>query len=211
MAIARRSLVDRNVQQRDARLFLLVTEGARTEPTYFRAVEDAGLIPVERMKLYVVPPEEGATAPRHLLGRAEDARTAVQPWQRDDEVWLVFDVDPQSGSNRLDQVRDTAEEAQRRGWQVAVSNPCFEVWFLLHALDRVSVPARRSEMETAVRAALGSYNKTHVPPRCLDREALDAAIERARQADRDADAPIPVYGCTRVYRLMAAMRALARP
>lgn len=212
MAIPRRKLVDRNVQQRGARLFLIVTEGARTEPNYFRAVEDARLIPVERMKLHVVPPDDGATAPKHLLGRAETAQRAVQPWQPDDEVWLVFDVDAQSGSNRLDQVRETAQDAMRRGWQVAVSNPCFEVWFLLHAPgERQPAPLHPSDIVDALRRAFGQYNKMHVPTRCLDAAALAEAITHGRAMDVDADAPIPAHGVTRVYRLMAEMRALARP
>lgn len=211
MPIPRRRLIDRNVQQRDARLFLVVTEGARTEPDYLRALEDTRVLPVERIRLHVRGPDAGASAPRHLVGLAEESRAAITPWQPDDEVWLVFDVDLHSGSNRLDQVRETVREAEARGWHVAVSNPCFELWYLFHG-DHPSdeVPPSCREVGDAVRAALGSYNKSHVPQAALDVARLRAAQEVARQRDLAPDAPVPAHGVTRVYRLIDALLDRAR-
>jgi len=212
MAIPRRSLINREVQQRDARLFLVVTEGARTEPDYFRALEDRRVLPVERVKLHLCPPVDGASAPRHLLGRAEAAQRAITPWQPEDAVWLVFDVDRQSGGDRLDQVRATVRDAHGRGWNAAVSNPCFELWFLLHAPEEPGACGMTCrEVAAAVREKLGQYNKTHVPTACLARERLDLACQRAAARDADVDAPIPEVGSTRVYRLLRALLDLERP
>jgi hypothetical protein len=212
MAIPRRRLIDRSVQQRDARLFLIVTEGARTEPDYLRALEEARMIPVERVRLRVHGPENGASAPRHLVEQAVKHREAITPWQSDDEVWLLFDVDLQSGSNREAQVRETAQDAGQRGWNVAVSNPCFELWYLLHAeAPPTQTPATCNEVGQAVRAALGSYNKTHVPFAALDEPRLRAACAAAEARDLDPNAPVPPHGVTRVYRLLNTLRTLARP
>jgi hypothetical protein len=43
-----------------------------------------------------------------------------------DEVWCVFDVDEHP---KLAEARD---QANANGIQLAVSNPCFELWLLLH-------------------------------------------------------------------------------
>lgn len=211
MAIPRRKLIDRNVQERDARLFLVVTEGARTEPDYLHALEAARVIPVERVKLRVHGPESGASAPRHLVEQAAKHREAITPWQTDDEVWLLFDVDLQSGSNREAQVRETVRDASQRGWNVAVSNPCFELWYLLHADSPPDeVPSNCHAVAQAVRAALGAYSKTHVPAVALQESRLRAACAAAASRDLDPNAPVPPHGVTRVYRLLTALRALAR-
>ncbi len=43
-----------------------------------------------------------------------------------DEKWLVFDKDD------FDDFDDAINDAQKEGFEVAYSNPCFEIWFLLH-------------------------------------------------------------------------------
>ncbi|MEV5709909.1 RloB family protein [Actinoallomurus sp. NPDC052274] len=43
-----------------------------------------------------------------------------------DDVWCVFDVD------EFQDIEDAVSLARRQGIGVAVSNPCFELWLLLH-------------------------------------------------------------------------------
>lgn len=204
--IRRAALLDRAVQQRDARLYVLAVEGAETEPAYFRALEASDLIPRHRVKLHVVSPAHNASAPLYILGEAERVarELTLQPY---DEVWLVFDVDVHSGGGRMQQVIETAEDARRRGWGVAVSNPCFELWLLLHVSDAVdAVTDRGASVVALLKDALGTYSKKTVPAPCLDSEAIERAIRSARALDVEPSAPCPPLPSTRVYALVERMR-----
>ena len=85
-----------------------------------------------------------------------------------------------SGTHELDAARAVAVE---HGISVAVSNPCLELWFLLHFAEP-STPMTRTEIGERVRRHLGcEYG--------LDDEALaalarnhNAAIARARALER---------------------------
>lgn len=125
----------------------------------------------------------------------------------EDEIWIVFDVDKQSGSTRRTQVIQATEDACRRGWNVAVSNPCFELWLLLHVSDDlVGVTEEDGKsVERLLRSVLGGYDKRRVPDRCLDKDALSRAMTRARDGDVDQASPIPAFPGTRVYRLMESI------
>jgi len=52
-------------------------------------------------------------------------------------VWCVSDVDtdvktPYNQSTKNSQLREYAKKAANHGFKVALSSPCFELWFLLH-------------------------------------------------------------------------------
>jgi hypothetical protein len=49
---------------------------------------------------------------------------------RYDEVWCVFDIDEHPG------VSEAKQQARDNGIEVAISNPCFELWILLHFRDQ---------------------------------------------------------------------------
>jgi hypothetical protein len=49
-----------------------------------------------------------------------------------DEFWCVFDVEWPRNHPGL---RTAIEKAERNGVKVAVSNPCFELWLILHFKD----------------------------------------------------------------------------
>lgn len=203
--IPRRKLIDRAVQDRDARLYYLIVEGEKTEPVYFHELEKNNLVPRSRVKLHVYSPDRNASAPTYLIGKAEEI-ARDRPLGSEDEIWLVFDVDRQSGSTRLTQVIQSSEDAARRGWHVAVSNPCFELWLLLHVTDDLTgVTGRSSSVEDVLRSLLGGYDKRRVPGDCLNTEALSRAIARARLGDADPENPVPNLPGTRVYRLLESI------
>lgn len=79
---------------------------------------------------------------------AYEATRAGDPNLAYDEVWCVFDVDEH---HYLSEAR---EQARVNGVALAVSNPCFELWALLHFQDQTAHLSRES-----ARAIL----KTHLP------------------------------------------------
>jgi hypothetical protein len=125
MRRSRTGLLPRPAYVRDARIFVIAVEGEHEEPWYFEGLSEHGLIDTRRVRLVILPAEEGLSAPEHVAARltAFEQQHALIP---SDPRWLVVDVD------RHHNLQAVLNEADRQGWHLAVSNPCFEVWLQLH-------------------------------------------------------------------------------
>lgn len=110
---------------RDASLFVIATEGEKTEAQYFSIFNS------ERVRVEILPTgPDGRSAPKHVLERLVKFQDQ-HALEAMDELWLVVDVDRQR-PQFLDEV---TRDAQAGGYRVAVSHPCFELWLLLHFRD----------------------------------------------------------------------------
>lgn len=116
------------------RRFILFCEGKNTEPKYFSALKQLlinALISVETKPAVGVPLTIAKAAVQFaqeegLSGRSRRRRSS---FEEKDEVWAVFDRDDHP---------DYCEavnlcEMHRIG--VARSNPCFELWLILHEIN----------------------------------------------------------------------------
>jgi hypothetical protein len=148
---------------------LVFVEGAKTENLYF--TEWRGQL---RDRVIVNVHEFTGVDPRALVERAvrekrEEARDAKRGrGPAHDEVWCVFDVDKHA---RLAAALDMASA---NGVQTAVSNPCFELWLVLHYQDQTAFIERRPAQRLAARL-LGCDKR-------LTPAALEALIERCDEA-----------------------------
>ena len=132
-SIGRRPL-KRKVAIRQPRKTLLVfCEGERTEPEYLRALKRQPFVRDVAAVDLRVEPRHGGAAPLTLVSMAADARTkAISEEAEIDEFWCVFDVEWPINHPYLEEAID---RARRDGIQIAVSNPCFELWLILHFRD----------------------------------------------------------------------------
>lgn len=155
-------------------------EGRVTEPKYLREFQHH----VRNPRVHVEVAKETGV-PLTVVQEALRLRTEAQmeaKRQRDeylawDQVWGVFDVDDHPN------MEEALELAKREDIQVAVSNPCFELWALLHFQDQqASIP--RNKLRQALKIYLPEYEKA------LDFSALqgayDAAVARAQALERTA-------------------------
>ena len=117
---------------------LVVSEGEVTEPEYIDGLWHACRNPRVTVK---VAPEHGGpkTLVEHAKEYKEQARAEADREGDDnlayDWVWCVFDFD--EGHH----VDDAIAMATACGIHLAISNPCFELWLLLHFRDD---PARNT-------------------------------------------------------------------
>jgi len=113
--------------RRQFNFILIVCEGKRAEPLYFESFNE------RYNRIIIIPPHSGATDPRSLVEYALEKMREYQVRKGDgNEVWCVFDVD----ENRDEVLRNTIEHAMAKGVNVALSNPSFELWYLLHFIMR---------------------------------------------------------------------------
>jgi RloB-like protein len=137
------------------RKFLIYCEGAETEPSYI-----SGLVRSLRSRLVEVRIGNQQGDPKSLVELAKDQRDkANRTAKREkdgslayDEVWCVFDVDEH------ERLPDAIQLATACGINLAISNPCFELWILLHFRDQwahISV----DESLRAVKRFIRAYDK----------------------------------------------------
>jgi len=181
--------------------FLIVCEGTLTEPSYFQEVRhlERSLIELEL---------SAGGAPKTLVERAVEmkrdaaarARRHKDENQDYDHVWCVFDVD----EHRF--VPEAKQQARENGIEVAISNPCFELWALLHFRDQ-RAHIERGQLHHECRRYMPKYDK-RLPAAELYPLYGDA-LRRARDLDqwqtsRDCEGANPSTG---VYRLMEQIKA----
>ena len=118
MALARKGLLPRKEYVRDAKLFIIATEGTHTEKQYFE-----GLFGTHKLKVEVLDTgTTGLSAPEQVLERLT-AFDQKYDLGNDDERWLVIDVD----HHRAAALSIVCQLAAQKRFQLAVSNPCFEL------------------------------------------------------------------------------------
>ena len=153
-------------------VFHLFVEGAVTEPDYFDRLKRVSDV-VDGIKIKVLHP---ANSPRQIVTAAIQARDTSS----DSDVhqfWAIFDVEAPQPHGDLD---DAMLLARCNDIPTAVSNPCFELWLLLHAmnqngyLDTATAEARRHGMD-------GSKDKHLTDHTPVTSESVSRACERAQR------------------------------
>lgn len=92
-----------------------------------------------------------------------------------DQVWCVIDVD---GRDLL----PAMAKARRNGIELAISNPCFEVWLLLHHKEHQAPFQDAKDAQRCLRTVCPHWTKAKT--RFADfASGLDDAYERARKLD----------------------------
>ena len=131
------------VDRKSRTLFVVACEGERSEEIYLRGLT-AGLRRVELLPLSTVA--DGRSAPRHLLDRIREWKKRNRVTSKDDiHYWLVLDVDHHFAGRHAIDTHAVLNEANRVGVSVAISNPRFEVWLLLHLENVTSCPGQYCE------------------------------------------------------------------
>jgi len=103
-------------------ILVIVSEGEKTERKYFSNYRKRGC------GLKIETPNTSKTDP---IGLVEFAQRQIKNYElepdKDDEVWCVFDVDENE-----ENITEAVDKAEANNIKIALSNPCFEIWFLLH-------------------------------------------------------------------------------
>ena len=131
----RKERIGRTAPKRQPKIqFTLFCEGRKTEPLYFIALKnrdngslisiqfgDKGRAPITLAEKAVKFVKSGGSV------RGRGGRRNL--FEEQDQVWVVFDRDEHE---RFD---ESVSLCETNGIGVARSNPCFEVWLILHMVD----------------------------------------------------------------------------
>lgn len=125
------------------RTLLVFCEGERTEVDYLRALkQESAVRDVASVDIRIQEDTHGF-APLSLVRTAVEARSRATDERGEvDEVWCIFDVEQPKNHPNL---REAIALAGNKNVRVAVSNPCFELWLVLH-FDEYARPLKTTEV-----------------------------------------------------------------
>jgi RloB-like protein len=159
------------------RSILVFTEGTKTEPlylTYWRRLYQQQVI---------VSIDDFHGAPLSLVKQAAATRKhdlREQRRERGDaynEYWCVFDVD------EFPNIPEALRLPELNDINIALSNPCIELWFLLHFQDQSAV-IHRADAQRKAKELLGCHKV--LTPQALGQlvELYPVARDRALKLDK---------------------------
>ena len=179
---------------RDASLVVIASEDTHAVQCYFARFQP------RRVQFRVLPSQDGLSAPEFILARLR-AFTIEFDIGGDDQLWYCGDTDHWAQPNHIANLVRVLQDCKQAGYHVALSNPCFELWLLLHFCDVANHALSCEDVCDKLSAQAGGYSKTrgcHAP---ISAEMVQKAAERAAQLD--AGTPeIPNTPTSRIYRIL---------
>ena len=192
-----RGFTTRKVDTRPAqKVFLIVCEGAKTEPNYFRGFKVAGdVLDVRGIG-------------DNTLSLVQQA-AALKEQGEYDQTWCVFDRD----SFPADRFNRALELARHQGMRVAYSNEAFELWYLLHFAYHDAATARADYGDRLSRHLGSRYAKNRDDIFDLLESRQPDAVRNTEQLMAQYPAPDPEADnpSTTVHLLVAELNRYRRP
>ena len=202
----------RRYRREPKRRFLIFCEGRNTEPAYFKALKwvfSDALIEVETIAPAGVPYTlaKSATDRARSLELERRPRKLRNSYEEGDEVWAVFDRDEHP------RFEEAVAICLLGNVGVGRSNPCFELWLILHEQD-FDRPDDRHAVQAHLQTLRPEYERDGAKaPDC------DDMVSRAEEAERRAEVLLArrveertPFGCpsTTVGQLTRSIRDAAR-
>lgn len=200
--------------KKSARLVIIASEGRFTESIYFDAVK--AHLCASNVHMEVLRRETDDSAPEHVYNQLRGFMKEYEI-DDDDELWMVIDRDRWLESS-LSQLAQLC--GQNPHLHFCMSNPCFELWLLLH-LEDVStydsgtlkdLQENRKDskfgdtwLKRKVRSLIGSFHESSYDAFSLLPYA-DLACERAEKLDINPSDRWPQSIGSRVYLLMRSVK-----
>ena len=160
---------------------VIVSEGRRTEPEYFNnfaRLSRNGLVDVKTIGLGAVPSSVVIRAIEEFNKLKISARKQGDSFAYAYEVWAVFDRDEHGEFDM------PIQQAKDHKIKVAYSNPCFEIWGLMHYCW-VDGNIDRHKAQRELHAKHPSYHHDDNPVldvASLQGKPYEAALHNAKQA-----------------------------
>lgn len=179
----------------------IFTEGEKTEPDYFNSIKDELRLNEIDIKVYGMGSNTMLLVDWAIQRKEEEKGDGF-----DTEWWVVFDRDDHQ---QFDQAIQKAESA---GVNVAYSNECFELWFILHFELLSTAIGRQKYYEKLTDLLSQKYSKnSNIFSLIKDREA--SAIRNAKNLEKQHDEEgISAFSkrdpSTTAYKLVEKLRAL---
>jgi len=182
---SRRTNIDYyNRKVKTRRWFLIVCEGEKTEPNYFRS------FPVDPTVIKLDIKGEGKNT-KSLVEKAIEFKNDSES-DETDRFWCVFDRDKNpKNPNDAQNFNAAINIANNNGLKVAYSNDAFELWYLLH-FHYYNTQISRKDYPDMLTELLGhKYQKNSETIYEKLKDKQENAIKNAKRLLQEYDRPNP--------------------
>lgn len=159
------------------KIVLIVCEGSKTEPEYFNGLLSEWKISAAQVEILG---KECGSAPISVVDHAIEMRKERErEFKRNgtpkfDEVWCVFD------SDKHVLLQQALNKAKDNKLQIALSEPCFEFWYLLHFTYTTRHFENCEEVVHELEKHIPEYAKDTAPLDILIKKLVDALTNAKR-------------------------------
>lgn len=119
--------------RKQGKIFILSYEGNDTEPQYYEALKEK--LKYKNLVLHIESlkrnRDDTNSAPNHVFKKLKEKKSEYN-FKKTDEFWMIIDRDRW----KLDEWVQKCK--QEKNFYIALSNPCFEFWLMLHFFDLTS-------------------------------------------------------------------------
>jgi hypothetical protein len=197
------------------KLFILSFEGSVSEKKYFidfrnsEWFNDSGLIEVIPLKR----PKNAGTDPISVKNLLKKAKSEFR-FKPTDEFWLIIDRDHWENIHNINFANLVQECKNENNFYLAMSNPCFEIWLLLHLkdidefsstekqqiFDNPKIGSKKHYIDKVIEAIQGrGYDKSPNPRVYLPN--IKIAIQRAKDLNIN-DEDYPTQLGSHIYKII---------
>lgn len=194
--------------------FLIVTEGERTEPLYFKGMQKlikekvGGIIDIKELPIIDIH-GEGCSTGRLIEITDQIVKDAKIMYQN---IWVVFDKDD------FEDFDQAIKDGENKGYHIAWSNQSFEYWIYLHfnysdsALHRHQWNGKLDELFRQYNLGDGKYRKNYedIYNMLNHHGGVETAIKNAKRQmaefDKNVDKPSEYDPGTMVYQLVEDLK-----
>lgn len=122
-------------EQEPKKLIIISCEGSNTEPEYFNAMKAKLAKRIHFLiEIEIVPKLTEASAPQSVVNNLETfLKTKYDYEANNDECWVVWDREKDEGRKKC--ILKIMPLCKKKRYNIAMTNPSFEFWLLLHIAD----------------------------------------------------------------------------
>jgi len=188
-------------------VFLISLEDFKSSRLYFESFQREL---VDRCLLIIS--EHRGTDPKSVIASAKSTK---EKREREgysfDQVWIVFDTEGHQHPRRKD-INNAIEQCRALSFKMAMSNPSFEYWLLLHFVPYGQPINDSAAAESLLKKHIKDYHKG-MNAYDATRDKLDIAINNAKEGFKSRGGelenthPCTMNPCTQIYRLIENLQA----
>jgi len=196
----------------EKQLFIISVEGEITEKEYLEAfLKNEFKCTPNEVHIEILHTINGESSPQHVLDRLKIKADEFE-LNETDNLWVVIDVD-RWGDSKLSTI---AQLCSQKNYKLAVSNPCFELWLLLHLIKGTNkeellpqvekkgiTPDKKNLKERIDKIRIKKYQSrtNHGYSMFFNDSRVALAINNAKLLDTNPEGRYPNSTSTRVYLL----------
>lgn len=196
------------------KIFILAFEGNKTEEKYFSEFKNSNKFNNELIYLHLLKRVDNDTksAPIHVFNKLIREAKNEFNFNKGDELWMIIDTDKWKNIHDIIKACNNMDNMF-----VAVSNPCFEFWLLLHVKDieeyddeelkqilQNSKQGNRNYVDIKIVEVIGSYNKKNLKADDF-LPSIDDAVVRAKKLDQNQE-EYPTSLGSHIYKLIEKIK-----